>query len=345
MGGQTENGFHPPPASCHGMRHPMSAVHDSLFRALIDDPVRAGVLIRDFLPPDIVARLADESPTLLDGTFVDPELNPSQSDRLFSVALRAGGFALLYILIEHKSFPDPFTPIQVLRYRAEIWRRFAEAAGRGKLRLPPIIPMVFYHGRGPWNVPTSITSCLDADEDLKQMPADMGYILCDLGPIPDAELSSDDEVRAGLLALKHVFRPGDPEALLAEILSALRSGTTFEEQLIRYMILMYPAITADLLSRVARRVNPDREGELVSLAAQEWLRQGEEKGIAIGVEKGFAKGKADTILMFLESRFGPVPPEVEDRVRRAEPEEMDRLFRRAMTASSLDELSAGKPRH
>ena len=345
MGGRAEIGFHPPPVSCHGMRRPMSAVHDSLFRALIDDPVRAGVLIRDFLPPDIAARLADEPPTLLDGSFVDPELNPSQSDRLFSVALRAGGFALLYILIEHKSFPDPLTPIQVLRYRAEIWRRFAEAGGRGRLRLPPIIPMVFYHGRGPWNVPTSVTACLDADEDLKQVPGDMGYILCDLGPIPDAELSSDGEVRAGLLALKHVFRPGDPEALLAEILSALRSGTTFEEQLIRYMILTYPAITADMLSRVARRVDPHREGKLISLAAQEWLRQGEEKGFAKGEETGFAKGKADTILIALEMRFGQVPAALEDRVRGSEPEAMDRLFRRAMTAASLDDLFAEDLRH
>jgi predicted transposase YdaD len=102
----------------------MSNSHDSLFRALIDDAGRAGVLIRDYLPMIVASRLADEPPVLLDGTFIDPVLNASQSDRLFSVALRDGGMALLYILFEHKSAPDPFILLQLLGYRKEIWRRY-----------------------------------------------------------------------------------------------------------------------------------------------------------------------------------------------------------------------------
>ena len=41
--------------------------HDLLFRALCDDPRRAGVLIRDYLPEWIASRLSDEPPVLLDG--------------------------------------------------------------------------------------------------------------------------------------------------------------------------------------------------------------------------------------------------------------------------------------
>jgi predicted transposase YdaD len=323
----------------------MPVTHDSLFRALIDDPRRAAILIRDFLPAAIAERLTDEPPTLLDGTFVDPDLNPTQSDRLFSVTLRGGGTALLYILIEHKSFPDPMTPIQVLGYRVEIWRRLAKTAPGGKLRLPPIIPLVFYHGGRSWNVPTSVTACLDADEGLRHLPGDMGYILCDLGPIPDAELSSDAEVRAGLLALKHVFRMGDAESLLASVLPGLRAGTTFEEQLIRYMIQMFPAITVNLLTRVARRVKPDREGNLISLAAKEWLRQGRDAGFLEGEEAGIAKGMAKTLLVALETRFGPVPKEVEDRVRASTADDLDGLLRRALTVPSLDQVFPEESRH
>ena len=335
----------------------MSAPHDALFRALLDDPRRAGILIRDYLPADIVSRLADEPPVLLDGSFVDPELNPTQSDRLYGLALRDAGTLLLHALVEHKSSPFPWTPVQVLGYRVDIWRRVGTIGPDGRLRLPPIITLVFYHGRRPWTVPTSIIGCVDADEDLRQLAGDMGYLLCDVGPVPDSELSSDAEVRAGLRALKHVSRPGDPEPLLAAVLAELPEGTVFEEQVIRYMIRAFPAITVELLTRVARRVRPDREGNLISLAAKEWLSQGRTEGIAEGLAKGreegllqgvaqgMARGKADAILFYLESQFGTVPPDLQARVRRTAPEAMDALFRKALAVTSLDGLFGdGKPR-
>src|SRR4051812_47096232 len=335
----------------------MSISHDSLFRALIDDVGRAGVLIRDYLPEIIASRLADEPPVLLDGTFIDPALNASQSDRLFSIALRDGGIALLYILFEHKSAPDPFIVLQLLGYRREIWRRYAGTSAGRALSLPPIIPLVFYHGKQEWRVPLSITECLDADQELREFMSDMGYILCDLGPIPDGELASDAEVCAGLLPLKHVYRGTDPEVLLEAILPRLSDGTHLEEQVIRYMIRLFPAITIELLTRVARRVKPHREGELISLAAKEWLRQGEEAGFAkgeelgflkgeeIGVSKGVAKAKVETILIALQTRFGQVPEDMEAQVRRSPPELLDDLFKRALTAASLKLVFTSDSRH
>ncbi|UEM21517.1 Rpn family recombination-promoting nuclease/putative transposase [Skermanella mucosa] len=331
----------------------MSAPHDALFHALIDDPRRADILIRDYLPADIVSRLADEPPILLDGSFVDPELNPTRSDRLFGLSLRDAGTLLLHALVEHKSSPFPWTPVQVQGYRVEIWRRLGTIGPDGKLRLPPIITIVFYHGRRPWTVPTSISGCVDADEDLRRLAGEASYLLCDLGPVPDAELSSDGEVRAGLRTLKHASRSGDPEALPAAVLADLRDGTFFEEQVIRYIIRAFPSVTVDLLTRVARRVRPDREGNLISLAAKEWLSQGRTEGLAEGLAKGreegllqgVAKGKADAILFYLESQFGTIPPDLEARVRRTAPEAMDALFRKAMGAASLDDVfSAGKRR-
>jgi len=116
-------------------------------------------------------------------------------------------------------------------------------------------------------------------------------------PIPDDQLSSDSEVRSGLLSLKHVYRSGmDPEPLLQTVLSGLRDGSPFEEQVIRYMLEMYPLITIDLLVKVIQRIKPHREKDMVSLAAQEWLRQGKAEGIA--------EGKIEGILITLETRFG-----------------------------------------
>jgi predicted transposase YdaD len=131
--------------------------HDLLFRALCDDPRRAGVLIRDYLPEWIASRLSDEPPVLLDGSFVDPRLSGSQSDRLFSVALRGGGTILIYVLMEHKSTPDPETPLQLQDYRTGIWRRYANGSAARLRKLPPIIPLVFY-GLGQFPRSSGVTS-------------------------------------------------------------------------------------------------------------------------------------------------------------------------------------------
>ena len=127
------------------------------------------------------------------------------------------------------------------------------------------------------------------------------------------------------------------------------------------MIRLFPAITIELLTRVARRVKPHREGELISLAAKEWLRQGEEAGFAKGEELGFLKGeewgvakgealgiakaKIESILVTLQTRFGSVPGEMEAQVRRSSPELLDDLFKRALTAASLELVFTGDSRH
>ena len=328
----------------------MTQQHDLLFRAPVDDVGRASILIRDYLPEAISCRLSDELPVLLDGSFVDKTLTPSWTDRLFSISLRCGGSVLVYVLLEHKSYPDAKTPLQVLGYMVDIWQRLVERDTSMIRKLPPIIPLVFYHGRSNWKIPTSIVDCLDADQGLAEYLRDLRYYVCNVVPIPDDELSADPEVRSGLLSLKHVYQGGmDLEPLLQAVLSGLRDGTPFEEQVIRYMLEMYPLITIDLLVRVTHRIKPHREKDMVSLAAQEWIRQGRAEGIAEGEARGEAKGKAEgiteAILVALETRFGPVPEDIEALVRQAAPEKLSGMLRRAFTTPSPQALFTDESWH
>ncbi|UEM02307.1 Rpn family recombination-promoting nuclease/putative transposase [Skermanella rosea] len=306
----------------------MGQQHDLLFRALLDDPVRAGILIRDYLPADIAARLGDEPPVPLDGSFVDWTLTPSWVDRLFSVRLRDGGTLLIYVLLEHKSHPDPRTPLQVLGYLVDIWESFVGDDASRMRRLPPIVPLVFYHGRGPWTVPTSVIDAIGADEGLR----DFRYVVCNIVPIPDDQLSSDPEVRAALLPLKYVYRQPDPEMLLEAVLSGLREGSPLAQKVLYYMLDMYPRISVDMMRTVNGRVRPDREQDMVSLAAQQWL----DEGRAEGWVGGKAEGKLESIRMTLETRFGPIPAAVENSLRRTPHDQLDQVLRRSLTAESLD---------
>ncbi|MCG5531799.1 Rpn family recombination-promoting nuclease/putative transposase, partial [Halorhodospira halochloris] len=128
------------------------------------------------------------------------------SDRLFVAQMRDGRPVFLYVLIEHKSAPDPGTPVQLLGYLQRIWRRYAEQSAEGRAaryrRLPPIIPLVIYNGKPAWSVPLSLFDCIDADEQLLEIQRDFGYQVRHLKPgEPGESYSQDPVIRAVFRAL------------------------------------------------------------------------------------------------------------------------------------------------
>ena len=70
------------------------------------------------------------------------------------------------------------------------------------------------------------------------------------------------------------------------------------------------------------------------------IEEGLAKGLAKGLEKGVAKGRAEMLLDLLETRFG-VPANVRERVDACtDAAQIRTWFRRALNASSLDEVFA-----
>ena len=156
---------------------PAKISHDALFRVLLEDPERAATLLREYLPPALSARMADGPPKLIDGTFVDDKSRVTQSDRLFEVTLKDGPPVLVYTLLEHKSTPDHGTPLQLLGYMVRIWTRFAEGKPARLRALPPIVPMLFYHGRSTWTVPQDFGEMVERDADTAPFVPSFRYVL------------------------------------------------------------------------------------------------------------------------------------------------------------------------
>jgi predicted transposase YdaD len=182
----------------------VSGQHDEFFKALMEQPGAAGALLRERLPQEIAALLAEGEPELVKGSFIDEELSESHSDRLYRVQLASGGSAYVYCLIEHKSAPDARVGLQLLRYLVRIWERLdREAKGRGLL--PPVIPLVVYHGADAWSGPVRFSQLLAGSEAVKAQGLDFPFRVVDVGRIDDADLSRHRRLQAGLLVLKCVM--------------------------------------------------------------------------------------------------------------------------------------------
>ena len=123
------------------------------------------LLVREFLAlnlPQALAKLLDLSTLqIIDGEFVDENHRSHQSDILYQVDTISGSPIILYILIEHKSNPDKWAVLQLLRYMLNKWE---QDVGNGADQLIPIVPILFYHGQTEWGYPTNFQDYFPQDE-------------------------------------------------------------------------------------------------------------------------------------------------------------------------------------
>ena len=315
--------------------------HDKLFKGLLDQPGTAGALLRERLPSDIACFLTDDPPELLDGEFIDEALQGSQSDRLFRALLKGGGEVLLYVLIDHKSTPEPGIILQLLGYLLRIWSRYAGGKAEALRSLPPILPMVVYHGASEWKVSLSLRDTIKAPEAIKQYQPDVRYVLVDLGPIPNEQLSAYPPLRAGLLALKYSHQDGDTEAVLVQAFTDARDIPSLFKMLVVYATTVYASVNPVLLRRAIHKVRPEWEDEMLSIAAKEWKAEGKAEGRA----EGEAKAKADTLIRQLCRRHNALPPDIESRIRAADIDQLDEWLDRFVDARTLEDVFGADQRH
>jgi flagellar biosynthesis/type III secretory pathway protein FliH len=76
--------------------------------------------------------------------------------------------------------------------------------------------------------------------------------------------------------------------------------------------------------------------KIVSTFVEEWMREGEARGRAQGQAEGRAEGQAEICWRLLAHKFGPLPEEVQQRIRGAKPEQLLAWSERILDAHSLE---------
>ena len=220
--------------------------HDKFFKQLLTQPDAAETFLRTYLPPDVAAQLDLSALQLAKDSFVDATLQEHFSDLVFEAQLRDHSGAYVCILFEHKSYVDPLTALQVLRYMVMGW----EYSLRQRGRLWPVLPVVVYHGTARWAVARNFQALFEVPDALRPYAPEFQYHLTDLSAYNDEELKQSAELGVGLLVLKHIFRP-DLRERLPEVLAlwyTMRQkahALDYLEAVIRYVTSASPSISID----------------------------------------------------------------------------------------------------
>ncbi len=327
-----------PPAGTDREPGRMPSPHDRLFKLVLANPDRAAAVLKTYLPNEIVDRLSDAPPKLIDGSFVDPRLRASQSDRLFEVTLTTGKPALIYALLEHKSTPDPMTPFQIEEYKLKIWRRYRDEHAESAFPLPPVVALVLYHGTQPWAVPRSIPEMID-DGIGSAWTRSPGYILHHIGPDGVPELADYPEVRGAFqcLYLSRVTDVQDPVRRLADICAALPDHSDLETAILGYIMRVIQPTHA-ILEEALRIAKPHRVEIIMGSFYEEVLTKGRAEGRAEGISEGMIKGEAEALLKLAHFKYGAVPQEIATTVRQASQDNVDRWLKALAHAKEIDEI-------
>jgi predicted transposase/invertase (TIGR01784 family) len=332
--------------------------HDALFRFTFGKPENAAALIRSNLPDAIARRIDWRSLRLQNGSHVDPASQWRHSDLVFTANIdRRRTF--IYVLLEHRSSPDPLMPLRMLGYVVRLWEDVFRKNPKAK-RMPAVLPLVVYHGDSPWSGPTRMLDIIDLDGDSKAALA---------AHLPNLELILDDLTSRGE---QHIRRRRLPVAAMLTALSLLgfpkRDALTVLSKLVDLLrqlpmdragqetlaaVLCYVFEVADsepeplrLQSFLARNVG-SRATEVVMSTAEKLRQQGRAEGEAAGLAKGeaagLAKGRVETLLKQLTLKFGQLTATTRKRVESASIDELDRLAERILSAQTLREIFADKP--
>jgi predicted transposase/invertase (TIGR01784 family) len=338
-----------------------STPHDALFKWTFSAPARAAEELRAVLPAELSALLSWDTMRPEHGEYVDEELRGRHADLLFSVQVQ-GRTALLYLLFEHQSTPDPRMPVRLLIYLARIWSDWLRDHP-STTRVPPILPVVLHHGVGGWTAPRELGDMYDADPELLAAAAPylptLRLLIDDVASFPDETLrarAASALVKLVLLALKHGRDAADLAErlarwadLVAEV-AAASHGLDALVAVVRYLFEVNEHISREAAATVLRSALGARADEVVMTVGQQLIEQGRregtergiqqglQQGIEQGIEQGLVVGRRELLLRLLRRRFGDLPEELVTRLSCASAEQLDGWGERFATAQRLDEV-------
>lgn len=285
----------------------------------------------NYLPPELLAQIELETLNLESESFVDPELRESFSDLLFSVKATAGNEVFIYLLLEHKSAPDPWVSFQLLRYIVQFWE---QRRRQGATKLPMVLPIVFYHGQEGWHVARRLNALIEPVGmfGLQQYAPDFEYCLRDVSLKGGAEIKGQAKLRTGLELMRYIFSP-ELARRLPDIFGNLRALTPadaleFMRPLLAYISNAGRKIKKAEVRQVMQQVFVKDEFNKDALFIQEWMEEGREEG------------RLDMTLRLIQRRVGePDEPSLE-WIRTLPNQRLNALFDAAIDFTSLADLQA-----
>lgn len=279
--------------------------HDALVKAVFGRAAGARALFAHVLPAEVLHQLDLESLRLESSNPIGSRLGQRFCDLLFSVK-RCGRDVLVHLLLEHKSTADHNTILDVFTSTAVIlddWRRRHPRS----TALPPLIPVVLYHGERPFQAPRTLVELFDParelSENFRALLPSQPIVFVDLGVVPELERIANADLVAGfaIWLLIHSRRRDFLERLFerGDWLRSILEGAEGEHQatpLLRYVMGMldseddFQRLSDEFADRLGAK-----GGAVARSLAERLIEDGWKRGLQEGLSEGRQEGRIEML--------------------------------------------------
>ena len=322
--------------------------HDHGYKLLFSQPVLVEELVRGFLPGPWVDRLDFSSLQKTGGSVITDDLRERHDDVIWKLRWKDGReehWFWIYLLLELQSTPDRFMAVRLLTY---VGLLLQELIREKKLEpgslLPPVLPVVLYHGKPRWRTSLDLGSLfVPAPGEVKTHLPQLCYRLLDAGQLPLHHPDLRNNLVAALLRLE-TAEAREAAARVRELDLLVPA----EEKELRRIIDIWlvrlfrkfpfsTTISSGKINLGSATMLEETFREFEQKVRQEARREGRQEGRQEGLQEGEIKTLRKVVRQMLRQRFGPVPQVVRQRIQEMSSSELTKLTRRILTANSLQE--------
>lgn len=276
-------------------------IHDSFIRGIMADRAVARDYFQNCLPPFVSERLDFSTLVQLPDSYVSKELQNTISDILYSCQMRDGkGEVKVSLLVEHKSSPYKYTPVQLGSYIFSGLLRQLD----NKEELTLVIPVLLYHGREKWEYRVLSGLFRDMEPEWTKFVPNFDFVYHDLGGMSDSEVEALNNrfLAASLLALKHGFEKSWLESnALRMLLLAGDEGENLQSRLIVYIFErsgLKEERIIEIVETLPKHIKTTVMSTLdifVEKGKKIGFEKGIEEGLQKGIEEGLQKGRQESV--------------------------------------------------
>ncbi|MEK7728845.1 MAG: Rpn family recombination-promoting nuclease/putative transposase [candidate division KSB1 bacterium] len=316
-------------------------IHDNFFRKVLSEVANARTFLQAHLPEGLQQELDLSEITLDPTSYISEAYKEAFSDVVVKCRMKAKDTPVdVYILFEHKSFPDKKVLMQLLRYMHLMW----EKDGDEKKPLRIIVPFVFYHGKDPWRLPRRFVQQFPATERVKKFLLDYEYILFDTNAW-DWEAESNQPLKqnvfllSALLLMKAAFQQ-NVEIIRQVFQLWNQMGFVAETDRINFLMI-YIVETHDIPAPELTKMLEESQiigEETMPTLAQRWREEGKEQGMQQGMQLGHLLGKQEALIMLLVNRFQMTEAEKQFIAAVNEADKLNAALQLVITADSKEKV-------
>jgi ribosomal protein L17 len=320
------------------------AEHDQSYKRLFSHPKMVEDLLRGFVREEWVKQLDFSTLETVKDSFMTDNLKARHDDIIWRV--RWGPkWLYIFLLLEFQSTIDPFMAVRLMVYIGLLYQHLIDTQKlKEKDKLPPVLPIVIYNGSDKWDAKKNLSQLIEkVPGGLDKYQPKLRYFLLDESTFSDAKLAPLlKNLVAALIRLENTRTLENEQAVAKAIQTVLDSlvewlkDPEFERlrrDIVTWLLrVLLPHNVPNI--PIPQVIELQEMNSMLYETIQNWYKEAEVRGQSLGRQQG----QAEILLLQLETKFGPLEPDVQVYINHLDSQALLTCSQRLLTAKTLTDV-------